>query len=74
MQNKKSTPQQSTGTIVSLTDAQIKNAGIETGKPQMRSMQSILNVNGLVDAPPQNMVTISFPSGGYLKSTNMLPE
>lgn len=68
-----STPQQSTGTIVSLTDAQIKNAGIETGKPQMRSMQSILNVNGLVDVPPQNMVTISFPSGGYLKSTNMLP-
>ncbi len=58
---------------VTLTDAQIKNAGIITGKPQMRSMHSILKVNGLVDVPPKNMLTISFPSGGYLKSTNLLP-
>ncbi len=64
---------ESTGNMVYLTDAQIKNAGIETGKPEMRIMQSILKVNGLIDAPPQNMVTISFPSGGYVKSTNMLP-
>lgn len=63
----------STGNMVYLTDAQIKNAAIETGKPEMRTMQSILKVNGLIDVPPQNMVTISFPSGGYLKSTNMLP-
>ncbi len=58
---------------VTLTDAQIKNAGIVTAKPQMRSMHSILKVNGLVDVPPQNMLTISFPSGGYLKSTKLLP-
>jgi cobalt-zinc-cadmium efflux system membrane fusion protein len=36
-------------------------------------MHSILKVNGVVDVPPKNMVTISFPSGGYLKSTNLLP-
>ena len=69
----KDTAAKSPGNMVYLTDAQIKNAGIETGKPEMRTMQSILKVNGLVDAPPQNMVTISFPSGGYVKSTNMLP-
>lgn len=68
-----STANKTTGNIVSLTDAQIKNAGIETGKPEMRTMQSVLKVNGLIDAPPQNMVTISFPSGGYVKSTNLLP-
>lgn len=67
-----STPK-STGNMVSLTDAQIKNAGIETGNPEMRTMQSTLRVNGLIDVPPQNMVTVSFPSGGYLKSINMLP-
>lgn len=64
---------QSAGNMVYLTDAQIKNAGIETGKPEIRTMQFTLKVNGLIDVPPQNMVTVSFPSGGYLKSTNMLP-
>lgn len=59
--------------VVVLTAAQMKNAGIETGKPEMRTMQTILKVNGLIDVPPQNMVTISFPSGGYLKSTSLLP-
>jgi cobalt-zinc-cadmium efflux system membrane fusion protein len=64
---------ENTSTEITLTDAQIKNAGIETGKPQMRSIHSILKVNGLIDVPPQNMVTISFPSGGYIKSTKLLP-
>ncbi len=59
--------------IVSLTAAQITSAGIETGKPQMKTMQAVLQVNGLIDVPPQNMVTISFPAGGYIKSTNLLP-
>lgn len=67
------TTPKSTGNMVYLSDAQIKNAGIETGTPEIRTMQSILKVNGLIDVPPQNMVTVSFPSGGYIKSTNMLP-
>lgn len=58
---------------VALSDAQIKNAGIETGTAELRDMQTTLKVNGLVDVPPQNMITISFPPGGYLKSTSMLP-
>lgn len=59
--------------VVTLTAAQIKNAGIETGNPQQRVMNSELKVNGLVDVPPQNIVSVSFPIGGYLKSTNLLP-
>ncbi len=58
--------------VVTLTDAQIKNAGIETGKPVTGKMSSILKVSGVVDVPPQNMVSISFPLGGYLKSTHLL--
>lgn len=59
--------------IVTLTAAQIKNAGIETGKPVVQNMNSTIKVNGLVDVPPQNMVSVSFPLGGYLKSTHLLP-
>jgi cobalt-zinc-cadmium efflux system membrane fusion protein len=59
--------------VVMLTDAQIKNAGIETGKPEIRSLSSQLKVNGLIDVPPQSMITVSFPLGGYVKSTELLP-
>ncbi len=58
--------------VVVLTEAQIKNARIQTGKAVTGKMSSILKVSGVVDVPPQNMVSISFPLGGYLKSTNLL--
>lgn len=68
-----STPKANNTNLISLSDAQLKNAGIETGKPELRNMQAVLKVNGLIDVPPQNMVTVSFPMGGYLKNINLLP-
>ncbi len=58
---------------VSLTAEQMKIAGIETGTAETKTVSSILKVNGAIDVPPQNMVSISFPLGGYLKSTKLLP-
>ena len=58
--------------IVTLTDAQIKNAGIVTGKIEQQNISSTIKVNGKIDVPPQNLVSISVPMGGYLKSTNLL--
>jgi cobalt-zinc-cadmium efflux system membrane fusion protein len=58
---------------VQLTDAQLKNAGIETAKPEQKNISTILKVSGAIDVPPQNMVSISVPLGGYLKSSNLLP-
>ena len=55
-----------------LTDAQIKNAGIETGKIEQKEISSVLKLNGKIDVPPQNLVSISVPLGGYLKNTNLL--
>jgi cobalt-zinc-cadmium efflux system membrane fusion protein len=59
--------------VVSLTNEQLKNATIETGVLERRPISSILKVNGQVDVPPQNMVSVSMPLGGYLKSTKLLP-
>jgi cobalt-zinc-cadmium efflux system membrane fusion protein len=59
--------------MVQLTDAQMKNAGIETGKLEKKDISEILKLNGLIDVPPQNMVSVSVPLGGYLKSTRLLP-
>lgn len=67
-------PEQSKGlNTVALTDAQIKNSGIVLGKAETKSISSVLKVNGKIDVPPQNMVSISVPMGGYLKSTKLLP-
>ena len=59
--------------IVTLSDAQLKYAGIQTGKLKKQSISSVLKVNGKIDVPPQNMVSVSVPLGGYLKSTKLLP-
>jgi cobalt-zinc-cadmium efflux system membrane fusion protein len=59
--------------IVSLTEAQLKNANLLVGTLEKKSLSSILKVNGKIDVPPQNMVFISMPLGGYLKTTQLLP-
>ena len=59
--------------VVKLNDEQIKNAGIVIGKLESRTISSVLKVNGKIDVPPQNMVSISIPLGGFLKSTELLP-
>ncbi len=63
----------SSETIVTLSDVQMKNAGIVTGTTQQQEIASILKLNGKIDVPPQNMVSISVPLGGYLKTTKLLP-
>ncbi len=59
--------------VVRLTEAQFKNAGVKTGTVGSREISTILRLNGQIDVPPQNMISISIPLGGYLKSTKMLP-
>ncbi len=58
---------------VILSDAQLKNAGIALGKIEQRTISSVLKVNGRVDVPPQNIISVSVPMGGYLKYTKLLP-
>jgi cobalt-zinc-cadmium efflux system membrane fusion protein len=59
--------------VVTLSDAQLKNTSIALGKLESKNMASILKVSGTIDVPPQNMVSISVPMGGFLKYTKLLP-
>ena len=59
--------------VVSLTAAQYKNAGITTGGISEHSITPLLKATGKIDVPPQNIVSISVPLGGYVKSTKLLP-
>ncbi len=58
--------------LVSLTSEQYQTVGIELGNTEQRTISGTLKVNGLLDAPPQNLVSISPPMGGFLKSTPLL--
>jgi cobalt-zinc-cadmium efflux system membrane fusion protein len=59
-------------TVITLTDAQLKNSQLQVGKLEQRNISSIIKVNGKIDVPPQNMVSVSMPLGGYLKTTKLL--
>ena len=58
---------------VSLTNEQLKNVTIKTEALAQRTISTLLKLNGQIDVPPQNMISISMPLGGYLKYTKLLP-
>lgn len=57
---------------VALTGAQFQTAGITYGVVEKKQISGTFKANGLLDVPPQNMVSISVPMGGFLKTTDML--
>lgn len=60
-------------THVSLSKEQLQHAKVETGMAEKGDISSTLRLSGTIDVPPQNMISVSFPLGGYLKSTRLLP-
>ena len=58
---------------VSFSAGQLQTAGIETGFPQTEMISGTVTLQGKIEVPPQNTVSLSFPLGGYLKSTQLLP-
>lgn len=56
-----------------LDSVQLKNAEVRTDTAQFRNMRTTIKATGKVDVPPQSLISVSFPLGGYLKSTSLLP-
>lgn len=69
----KTEPAAESAGFVSLSDKEMSAAGIQAGQAERRNISGKLQVNGVVDVPPQNLVSVSFPLGGFLKSTDLLP-
>ncbi|WP_034670669.1 efflux RND transporter periplasmic adaptor subunit [Chryseobacterium populi] len=59
--------------VVTLTGAQLKNAPVVTTVLSLQKISSVLKLNGMIDVPPQNLLSVSIPLGGYLKSSSLLP-
>jgi cobalt-zinc-cadmium efflux system membrane fusion protein len=66
------TPDTTQTSVVQVTAAQYKASGIRVGKLERKSVAGHITVNGQLDVPPQNTVTVSAPLGGFIKSTSML--
>lgn len=58
---------------ITLNDSQIKSAGIEIGTLGNEEISEKITLNGMVDVPPQNLASVSAPSGGYVKYTKFMP-
>ncbi len=59
--------------IVSLTKTQLHIGKIAIGSLRTTKMQKTIKVNGFIDVPPQNMLSVSIPMGGYVKKANLIP-
>jgi cobalt-zinc-cadmium efflux system membrane fusion protein len=59
--------------VVSLTKEQVSKMTISLGDATEQLMSSTIKVQGEIDLPPQNMISINFPMGGFLKHTKLIP-
>lgn len=68
-----STSEQSLDQAIILSDAQLENAGIQIGNLETKTLSSILKLNGKIEVPPQNLISITAPMGGFVRSAKLLP-
>ena len=57
---------------VTLTAAEQQLGGVRLGTLAERPLSGGLKVNGILDVPPENLVSVSAPLGGFVASTSLL--
>lgn len=59
--------------VVELSKEQISRGQIETVRVQTSLINGAVSLNGVIDVPPQHMVSITCPLGGYVRQIDLLP-
>jgi cobalt-zinc-cadmium efflux system membrane fusion protein len=65
--------EQMTTDEIQLNDVQLKSLSLQLGSTTKQKMSSSIQLQGKIDLPPQNMVSVNFPLGGYLRNTKLIP-
>ncbi|RAJ26052.1 efflux RND transporter periplasmic adaptor subunit [Pedobacter cryoconitis] len=65
-------PAKDDANTVELSAAQYKTSGVTLGKVEKKSISGVLKVNGTIDVPPENLISITTQMGGIVKSTPLL--
>jgi cobalt-zinc-cadmium efflux system membrane fusion protein len=58
---------------VTLSPAQYEVAGIAIGNATLRPLNTSLKINGILDLPAENRVSVSVPLGGYIRQIRLEP-
>jgi len=56
-----------------LKEEQLQSFDLSVVKIQEKNINQTLTLNGIIEVPPQNLVSISTALGGYVKSTKLIP-
>ncbi|MBC9797093.1 efflux RND transporter periplasmic adaptor subunit [Sinomicrobium weinanense] len=59
--------------ILELSTGQARNADIGIGNLREKELGGILQLQGVVTVSPQSRVDVTFPLGGYIRKTNIMP-
>lgn len=59
--------------LVSFTAQQLENVDLEVETPRHERLEGVITLQGKIDVPPSSLISVSFPLGGYLQSTDLLP-
>ncbi len=60
-------------TRVEMSDAQLKNAEIQTTKLLSKNVSQILKLTGVVEVMPQQTITVSSPMAGFVRQIKWMP-
>lgn len=74
--NAESAPAEETKTIeadmVDLSEDQFKTVNIQYGAVEEKNLSSVIRASGEIEAPPQQLITVSSPYGGVVKNIPLL--
>lgn len=59
--------------VIKLNSDQIKELQLSFGSAEKKLINSNIIVQGKIDLPPQNNISVNFSLGGFLKSTKLIP-
>src|SRR5687767_14526505 len=57
---------------VAFTQEQFNTEGVQLGVIEEKQISGTIRVNGVLDVPPQQLISVSAPLGGFLKNTQLL--
>jgi cobalt-zinc-cadmium efflux system membrane fusion protein len=57
---------------IKITQAQFKQSKMLLGNLEQKSFPTVVNVNGMIDVPPENRAVVNATMGGYIKTTPLL--
>lgn len=60
-------------TEVKLTEAQFKNANLQTSGPEKMLIGHKVTLNGKIEVMPEHTITISSPMAGFIKQLKLIP-